>query len=126
MLELQPATNGHRSGTRHFGLALAGGGPLGAFYEIGALHGGELGNAPLGDGELRGLGGADARGAERGHATDDRHVVLAVEAVAGLRARGLGHTIAALPGAQRGRRYAGEIGDRLNPVARDRGHATRR
>ena len=38
MLELQPATNGHRSGTRHFGLALAGGGPLGAFYEIGALH----------------------------------------------------------------------------------------
>jgi NTE family protein len=37
MLDLQPATARSRS-RRRFGLALAGGGPLGAFYEVGALH----------------------------------------------------------------------------------------
>ena len=39
MLDLQPAT-GRRPGPSHrrFGLALAGGGPLGAFYEVGCLH----------------------------------------------------------------------------------------
>ena len=39
MLDVQPAT-GRRPGGSHrrFGLALAGGGPLGAFYEIGCLH----------------------------------------------------------------------------------------
>jgi NTE family protein len=39
MLDLQPAT-GRRGRPSHgrFGLALAGGGPLGAFYEIGCLH----------------------------------------------------------------------------------------
>jgi NTE family protein len=39
MLDLQPAT-GRRTGPSHrrFGLALAGGGPLGAFYEVGCLH----------------------------------------------------------------------------------------
>jgi predicted acylesterase/phospholipase RssA len=36
MLTLQPATGRRRGGT--IGLALAGGGPLGAFYELGALH----------------------------------------------------------------------------------------
>jgi len=38
MLDLQPATSKPRTSTRTFGLALAGGGPLGAFYEVGALH----------------------------------------------------------------------------------------
>ncbi|MGI9246096.1 MAG: patatin-like phospholipase family protein [Steroidobacteraceae bacterium] len=39
MLDLQPAT-ARRPGAsrRRFGLALAGGGPLGAFYEVGCLH----------------------------------------------------------------------------------------
>jgi NTE family protein len=39
MLDVQPAT-ARRPGSSHrrFGLALAGGGPLGAFYEIGCLH----------------------------------------------------------------------------------------
>jgi NTE family protein len=39
MLDLQPAT-ARRPGPSHrrFGLALAGGGPLGAFYEVGCLH----------------------------------------------------------------------------------------
>ncbi len=39
MLDLQPAIGRH-SGPSHrrFGLALAGGGPLGAFYEVGCLH----------------------------------------------------------------------------------------
>jgi predicted acylesterase/phospholipase RssA len=36
MLTLQPATGRRRGGP--IGLALAGGGPLGAFYELGALH----------------------------------------------------------------------------------------
>src|SRR5512134_799855 len=38
MLELQPATHRDRARGRRFGLALAGGGPMGAFYEIGTLH----------------------------------------------------------------------------------------
>jgi predicted acylesterase/phospholipase RssA len=38
MLDLQPAAPRHRKSTRTFGLALAGGGPLGAFYEVGTLH----------------------------------------------------------------------------------------
>lgn len=38
MLNLQPATPGSRPRSRRFGLALAGGGPLGAFYEVGTLH----------------------------------------------------------------------------------------
>src|SRR5512139_2281911 len=38
MLDLQPATGRPDSSARRFGLALAGGGPLGAFYEIGCLH----------------------------------------------------------------------------------------
>ena len=39
MLDLQPATARHIGPSRRrFGLALAGGGPLGAFYEIGCLH----------------------------------------------------------------------------------------
>jgi NTE family protein len=37
MLTPQPATT-RTTSERHFGLALAGGGPLGAFYELGALH----------------------------------------------------------------------------------------
>ena len=37
MLALQAATV-RRPGHRRFGLALAGGGPLGAFYEVGCLH----------------------------------------------------------------------------------------
>ena len=37
MLTLTPA-RGRRSGSGKFGIALAGGGPLGAFYELGALH----------------------------------------------------------------------------------------
>jgi predicted acylesterase/phospholipase RssA len=38
MLDLQPAAPRHRASTRTFGLALAGGGPIGAFYEVGTLH----------------------------------------------------------------------------------------
>ncbi len=38
MLTLEPATRRRRSGPGRVGLALAGGGPLGAFYELGALH----------------------------------------------------------------------------------------
>jgi predicted acylesterase/phospholipase RssA len=38
MLDLQPATGRPRASHRRFGLALAGGGPLGAFYEVGCLH----------------------------------------------------------------------------------------
>lgn len=38
MLELQPARGKPRFSERRFGLALAGGGPLGAFYEVGTLH----------------------------------------------------------------------------------------
>src|SRR5687768_7892036 len=38
MLDLQPAASRSRISRRRFGLALAGGGPLGAFYEVGALH----------------------------------------------------------------------------------------
>jgi NTE family protein len=38
MLDLQPATGPARASHRRFGLALAGGGPLGAFYEVGCLH----------------------------------------------------------------------------------------
>lgn len=38
MLDLQPATGRKRESHGRFGLALAGGGPLGAFYEIGCLH----------------------------------------------------------------------------------------
>ncbi|NJD31836.1 MAG: lectin subunit beta [Gammaproteobacteria bacterium] len=38
MLDLQPAVQDARASTRTFGLALAGGGPIGAFYEVGALH----------------------------------------------------------------------------------------
>jgi NTE family protein len=38
MLDLQPATGPRRESHGRFGLALAGGGPLGAFYEIGCLH----------------------------------------------------------------------------------------
>lgn len=37
MLTLEPASRG-RAGNRKVGLALAGGGPLGAFYELGVLH----------------------------------------------------------------------------------------
>ena len=38
MLDLQPAAPKPRTSTQTFGLALAGGGPLGAFYEVGTLH----------------------------------------------------------------------------------------
>ena len=38
MLDLQPASTRARTSRRRFGLALAGGGPLGAFYEVGTLH----------------------------------------------------------------------------------------
>jgi predicted acylesterase/phospholipase RssA len=38
MLELQPAQGRPPRSDRKFGLALAGGGPLGAFYEVGTLH----------------------------------------------------------------------------------------
>jgi predicted acylesterase/phospholipase RssA len=38
MLDLQPAATRSRISRRRLGLALAGGGPLGAFYEVGALH----------------------------------------------------------------------------------------
>jgi predicted acylesterase/phospholipase RssA len=38
MLDLQPAAPKPRTSTKTFGLALAGGGPLGAFYEVGTLH----------------------------------------------------------------------------------------
>jgi predicted acylesterase/phospholipase RssA len=39
MLDLQPATSRRNDHSRRrFGLALAGGGPLGAFYEVGCLH----------------------------------------------------------------------------------------
>jgi predicted acylesterase/phospholipase RssA len=38
MLDLQSATRRSPASHRRFGLALAGGGPLGAFYEIGTLH----------------------------------------------------------------------------------------
>jgi len=37
MLTIEPARE-HRAGSGKLGLALAGGGPLGAFYELGALH----------------------------------------------------------------------------------------
>ena len=37
MLTIQPARR-HRAGTGKLAIALAGGGPLGAFYELGALH----------------------------------------------------------------------------------------
>ncbi len=37
MLTIEPARRG-RAGAGKFGIALAGGGPLGAFYELGALH----------------------------------------------------------------------------------------
>ena len=37
MLTVEPARR-HRAGTGRLGIALAGGGPLGAFYELGALH----------------------------------------------------------------------------------------
>jgi len=38
MLDLQPAARRSPPSRRRFGLALAGGGPLGAFYEVGTLH----------------------------------------------------------------------------------------
>jgi len=38
MLDLQPAIGRRRTSHGRFGLALAGGGPLGAFYEVGCLH----------------------------------------------------------------------------------------
>jgi len=38
MLDLQPARGRSPPSHRKFGLALAGGGPLGAFYEVGTLH----------------------------------------------------------------------------------------
>jgi len=38
MLDLQPARRRSPPSRRRFGLALAGGGPLGAFYEVGTLH----------------------------------------------------------------------------------------
>jgi NTE family protein len=38
MLDLQPAARKSPASHRRFGLALAGGGPLGAFYEVGTLH----------------------------------------------------------------------------------------
>jgi NTE family protein len=38
MLDLQPARRNSPPSHRRFGLALAGGGPLGAFYEVGTLH----------------------------------------------------------------------------------------
>jgi NTE family protein len=38
MLDLQPATGRRSESHGRFGLALAGGGPLGAFFEIGCLH----------------------------------------------------------------------------------------
>jgi NTE family protein len=38
MLDLQPAVRKSPPSNRRFGLALAGGGPLGAFYEVGTLH----------------------------------------------------------------------------------------
>ncbi len=38
MLDLQPAARKSPPSHRRFGLALAGGGPLGAFYEVGTLH----------------------------------------------------------------------------------------
>jgi predicted acylesterase/phospholipase RssA len=38
MLDLQPAKPRARASSRKFGLALAGGGPIGAFYEVGTLH----------------------------------------------------------------------------------------
>jgi NTE family protein len=38
MLDLQPASHRSAHSHRRFGLALAGGGPLGAFYEVGTLH----------------------------------------------------------------------------------------
>ena len=38
MLDLQPAKGRPSPSHRKFGLALAGGGPLGAFYEVGTLH----------------------------------------------------------------------------------------
>jgi NTE family protein len=38
MLTIEPATDRRDSGRGRIGLALAGGGPLGAFYELGALH----------------------------------------------------------------------------------------
>jgi NTE family protein len=38
MLDLQPASPGSGASSGKFGLALAGGGPLGAFYEVGTLH----------------------------------------------------------------------------------------
>jgi predicted acylesterase/phospholipase RssA len=38
MLDLQPARRRSTQSQRRFGLALAGGGPLGAFYEVGTLH----------------------------------------------------------------------------------------
>ena len=38
MLDLQPASRRAVHSRRRFGLALAGGGPLGAFYEVGTLH----------------------------------------------------------------------------------------
>ena len=38
MLDLQPARRRSPPSHRRFGLALAGGGPLGAFYEVGTLH----------------------------------------------------------------------------------------
>ena len=38
MLDLQPAIGRPPASHGRFGLALAGGGPLGAFYEVGCLH----------------------------------------------------------------------------------------
>src|SRR5512134_2152140 len=38
MLDLQPAARKAPPSRRRFGLALAGGGPLGDFYEVGTLH----------------------------------------------------------------------------------------
>jgi NTE family protein len=38
MLDLQPAVRRSKRSQHRFGLALAGGGPLGAFYEVGTLH----------------------------------------------------------------------------------------
>ena len=38
MLDLQPAIGRRKASHGRFGLALAGGGPLGAFYEVGCLH----------------------------------------------------------------------------------------
>jgi len=81
MLDLQPAKGRLPRSDRKFGLALAGGGPLGAFYEVGTLHaiGESIGGLDLADLDMYcgvSSGAMIAAGLANGFDTADMGVVF--------------------------------------------------